>query len=151
MCVCVCMSVYIKGLSGFFILMSRWSIQRIKARNALSLVSCVYCVYQHCRHKGSKHCKCYAVYVDTVDTKHIHTFLPVTFLILNQFLIPKSFGKLRFRALPVLCMWTLSMQVVSIPNAFNAIYVKAVNTFSTQYTHMYCYTLNYSYFKLDNR
>ena len=28
-----------------------------------------------------------AIYVDTVDTKHIHTFLPITFLIFNRFSI----------------------------------------------------------------
>ena len=32
-----------------------------------------------------------AIYVDTVDTKHIHTFLPITFLIFNQFSIRKKF------------------------------------------------------------
>ena len=32
-------------------------------------------------------------------------------------------------------MLTLLMQVISISDAFNAMYVKAVDTFSTQYTH----------------
>ena len=32
-----------------------------------------------------------AIYVNTVDTKHIHTFLPITFLIFNQFSIRKKF------------------------------------------------------------
>ena len=43
------MCVYIKGSSGFFILMLRWLIQRIKGCNALYVV--------------------YVVYVDTVETK----------------------------------------------------------------------------------
>ena len=34
-----------------------------------------------------------AIYVDTVDTKHIHMFLPITFLIFNQFSIRKKFWK----------------------------------------------------------
>ena len=34
-----------------------------------------------------------AIYVDTVDTKHIHTFLPITFLIFNGFSIRKKFWK----------------------------------------------------------
>ena len=34
-----------------------------------------------------------AIYVDTVDTKHIHTFLPITFLIFNRFSIRKKFWK----------------------------------------------------------
>ena len=41
-----------------------------------------------------------AIYVDTVDTKHIHTFLLITFLIFNRFSIRKKFWKaeLRLRA-----------------------------------------------------
>ena len=34
-----------------------------------------------------------AIYVDTVDTKHIHTFLPITFLIFSGFSIHKKFWK----------------------------------------------------------
>ena len=34
-----------------------------------------------------------AIYVDTVDTKHIYTFLPITFLIFNGFSIRKKFWK----------------------------------------------------------
>ena len=34
-----------------------------------------------------------AIYVNTVDTKHIHTFLPITFLIFNRFSIRKMFWK----------------------------------------------------------
>ena len=33
------------------------------------------------------------IYVDTVDTKHIHTFLPIIFLIFNRFSIHKKFWK----------------------------------------------------------
>ena len=36
----------------------------------------------------------------------------------------------------ILCMLTLSTQGASISNAFSAIYVEAVNTFSIQYTHI---------------
>ena len=34
-----------------------------------------------------------AIYVDTVDRKHIHTFLPITFLIFNWFSICKKIWK----------------------------------------------------------
>ena len=34
-----------------------------------------------------------AMYVDTVNTKHIHTFLLITFLIFNRFSIRKKFWK----------------------------------------------------------
>ena len=33
------------------------------------------------------------LYVEAVDTKHIHTFVPITFLIFNQFSIRKKFWK----------------------------------------------------------
>ena len=36
----------------------------------------------------------------------------------------------------ILCMSTLSTQGVSISHAINALYVEAVDTFSTQYTDM---------------
>ena len=34
-----------------------------------------------------------AIYVNTVDTKHINTFLPIIFLIFNRFSIRKKFWK----------------------------------------------------------
>ena len=55
-----------------------------------------------------------AIYVDTVDTKHIHTFLQITFLIFNGFSICKKFWKAEtqgFSTIPsILYMSTLSTQ-----------------------------------------
>ena len=55
-----------------------------------------------------------AIYVNTVDTKHIHTFLPITFLIFNGFSIPKKFWKAEtqgFSTIPsILYMLILSIQ-----------------------------------------
>ena len=55
-----------------------------------------------------------AIYVDTVDTKHIHTFLPITFLIFNGFSIRKKFWKAEtqsFSTIPsILYMSILSIQ-----------------------------------------
>ena len=55
-----------------------------------------------------------AIYVDTVDTKHIQTFLPITFLIFNGFSIHKKFwkaGTQSFSTIPsILYMSTLSIQ-----------------------------------------
>ena len=55
-----------------------------------------------------------AIYVDTVDTKHIHTFLPITFLIFNGFSICKKFWKAEtqgFSTIPsILYMSILSIQ-----------------------------------------
>ena len=37
--------------------------------------------------------------VEAVDTKHIHTFLPITFLIFNRFSIHKKFWKAETKGL----------------------------------------------------
>ena len=50
---------------------------------------CYIC--QYCRYKTRISNAFNDIYVDTVDTKHIHTFLPITFLIFNQFSIHKKF------------------------------------------------------------
>ena len=52
-----------------------------------------YYTCRHCRHKTRIPNAFNAIYVDTVDTKHIHTFLPITFLIINGFSIRKKFWK----------------------------------------------------------
>ena len=54
------------------------------------------------------------IYVNTVDTKHIHTFLPISFLIFNQFSIHKKFWKAETEGFSI------------IPS--NTIYVNTVNT-----------------------
>ena len=54
-----------------------------------------------------------AIYVDTVDTKHIYTFLPITFLIFNGFSIREKFKKAEtqgFSTIPSL----LYMSILSI-------------------------------------
>ena len=55
-----------------------------------------------------------AIYVDTLNTKHIHTFLPMTFLIFNGFSIRKKFWKAEtqgFSTIPsILYMSILSIQ-----------------------------------------
>ena len=43
--------------------------------------------------RRSKHVMHSMLYVEAVNTKHIHTFLPITFLIFNQFSIRKKFWK----------------------------------------------------------
>ena len=68
-----------------------------------------------------------AIYVDAVDTKHIHTFLPITFLIFNRFSICKKFWKAG-TIYQILYMLTLSTLGISISNAFNAMYVDTVDT-----------------------
>ena len=52
-----------------------------------------YYICQYCRYKTRISNAFNAIYVDTVDTKHIHTFLPITFLIFNGFSIRKKFWK----------------------------------------------------------
>ena len=85
----------------------------------------IWFVYFLCRHSRYK----------TLTHIFAHNFLNIE-PIFNL----KKFGKLRLRAFQpchqILCMLILSMQVIRISNAFNAMYVKAVDTFCTQYTHM---------------
>ena len=71
--------------------MLRLSIQRIKAM----LLCIVYAMlFVNTVDTKIKACNAFnAIYVDTVNTKHIHTFLPITFLIFNQFSIRKKFWK----------------------------------------------------------
>ena len=68
----------------------------------------------YCWHKTRIFNAFNAIYVDTVDTKHIHTFLSITFLIFNGFSIRKKFWKADtqgFSTIPsILYMSTLSTQ-----------------------------------------
>ena len=99
---------------------------------------CYICWY--CRYRTRISNAFNAIYVDTVNTKHIRMFFPIIFLIFNWFSIRKKFWKAEteeFSTIPsMLYMLILSILDISVSNAFNAIYVKAVDTFSTQYTHM---------------
>ena len=64
-----------------------------------------------------------AMYVNTVDTKHIYTFLPITFLIFNQFSIHKNFWKAE------------TVGFSTIPS--NTIYVETVDTKHKYLMHFY--------------
>ena len=90
--------------------------------------------------RRSKHAMHSMLYVEAVDTKHIHTFLSITSLIFNKFSIRKKFWKAEtegFSTIPsntiyvdtvdtrqgsllysMLCMSTLSTLGISISNAF---------------------------------
>ena len=90
-----------------------------------------YYICRHCRYKTRISNVFNAIYVDTVDTKHIHTLLPITFLIFNGFSIRKSFGKLRLRAFQTYHQYYICQHCrykTRISNAFNAIYVDTVDT-----------------------
>ena len=64
----------------------------------------------------SKHVMHSMLYVEAVDTKHIHTFLPITFLLFNRFSIRKKFWKAETEGF------------LMHSNAFNAMYVDTVDT-----------------------
>ena len=70
--------------------------------------------------------------MSTLLIQRTYTFLPVTFLIFNQFSIQLKFGKLRLRAFQPyhipLYMSILLIQDIRISNVFNAIYVDTVDT-----------------------
>ena len=85
-----------------------------------------YYICLHCRHKTRISNAFNAMYVNTVDTKHIYTFLPITFLTFNWFSICKKFWKAEtvgFSTIQsnTIYMLTLSTLGISISNAFLAI------------------------------
>ena len=92
----------------------------------------LYYICRHCRYKTRISNAFNAIYVDTVDTKHIHTFLLITFLIFNGFSIRKKFWKAEtqgFSTIPsILYICQYCRYKTRISNAFNAIYVDTVDT-----------------------
>ena len=74
----------------------------------------IYYICRHCWFRTRISNAFNAIYVDTVDAKHIHTFLPITFLIFNWFSIRKRFWKAEtedFSTIPsILYMLILSIQ-----------------------------------------
>ena len=95
-------------------------------------IECYIC--RHCRYKTRISNAFNAIYVDTVDTKHIHTFLPITFLIFNGFSIQKKFWKAETQLFnhTIYYICRHCRYKTRISNAFNAIYVKL----SIQFSHL---------------
>ena len=58
---------------------------------------CACCVCQHCQHCQHKSDALNAMHVDRVNTKHMHTFLLITFLIFNWFPIWKKNWKIEIQ------------------------------------------------------
>ena len=92
----------------------------------------LYYICRHCRYKTRISNAFNAIYVDTVDTKHIHTFLLITFLIFNGFSIRKKFWKAEtqgFSTIPsILYMSTLSIQFSHLIVLCIRCHVRATNT-----------------------
>ena len=92
----------------------------------------LYYICRHCRYKTRISNAFNAIYVDTVDTKHIHTFLLHNFLNIQWIFNPqKVLGKLRLRAFQPYHLYSICRHCrykTRISNAFNAIYVDIVNT-----------------------
>ena len=95
----------------------------------------LYYICRHCRYKTRISNAFNAIYVNTVDTKHIHTFLLITFWIFNGFSMDfqsaKSFEKLGLRAFQPYHLYYICRHCrykTRISNAFNAIYVNTVDT-----------------------
>ena len=99
-----------------FLIFNRFSIRKKfwKAETWLFNHTIKYYICPHCRHKTRISNVFNATYVDTVNTKHLYTFLPITFLIFNRFSIRKKFWKAK----------TVSFS--TIPS--NTIYMDTVNT-----------------------
>ena len=91
-----------------------------------------YYICWHCRHKTKISNAFNAIYVDTVNTKHIYTFLPISFLILNQFSIRKKFWKAETEDFSTI--------------ASNTIYVDTVDTRQGSLMHsMLCISIHCRY------
>ena len=90
-----------------------------------------YYICWHCQYKTRISNAFNTIYVDTVDTKHIHTFLPITFLIFNGFSIHKKFWKANtkgFSTIPILSMLTLLIQFSHLILLCIKCCVRATNT-----------------------
>ena len=91
-----------------------------------------YYICQYCRYKTRISNAFNAIYVNTVNTKHIHTFLPITFLIFNGFSIHKKFWKAETQGFPtipsILSMLTLSIQFSHLIVLCIRCCVRATNT-----------------------
>ena len=99
-----------------------------------------YYICRHCRYKTRISNAFNAIYVDTVDTKHIQTFLPITFLIFNGFSIHKEFWKAGTQAFQPYHQYYICRHrryKTRISNAFNAIYVNTVDTVFTPHSTLY--------------
>ena len=99
-----------------------------------------YYICQYCLYKTRISNAFNAIYVDTVDTKHIHTFLSITFLILNGFSIRKKFWKAETQGFSTIHQYYICQYCqykTRISNAFNAIYVDTVDTVFTPHSTLY--------------
>ena len=91
-----------------------------------------YYICRHCRYKTRISNAFNTIFVNTVDTKHIHTFPTHNFLNIQRiFQSANSFGKLRLRTFQpyhkyYICRYCWYKTRIS--NAFNAIYVDTVDT-----------------------
>ena len=101
----------------------------------------LYYICWHCRYKTRISNAFNAIYVDTVDTKHIHKFLLITSLIFNGFSIRKKFWKAETQGF----FWPYHLYYICwhcwyktrISNAFHAIYVDTVDTVFTPHSTLY--------------
>ena len=77
-----------------------------------------------------------AIYVNTVDTKHIHTFLPITFLIFNWFLICKTFWKAETQSFFNHTINTIYVNTVDTRQESLMHSMLAMSTLSIQFSHL---------------
>ena len=108
----------------------------------------IYYICRYCWYRARISNALNAIYVDTVDTKHIHTFLPIIFLILKPiFNLQKSFGKLRLRAFQpyhqILYMLTLLTLGISISDALLPITFLRSHPNSFLYVCQQCWQTRY--------
>ena len=95
----------------------------------------LYYICRHCRYKTRISNAFNAIYVNTVNTKHIHTFLPITFSIFNGFSIHKKFWKAEtqsFSTIPsILYVDTVNTRQGSLMHS-----MLSMSTLSIQFSHL---------------
>ena len=77
-----------------------------------------------------------AIYVDTVNTKHIHTFLPITFLIFNGFSIRKKFWKAETQGFSTIPSNTIYVDTVDARQGSLMHSMLSMSTLSIQFSHL---------------
>ena len=141
--VCVCVCVCVCALKGT--VASSFSCWDGRYKGSKGAMHCMLCMSKLLRQIIKAYNTFNAIYVNTVNTKHVHTFLHITLLIFNWFskfwkaetqdfaTIPSNtiyFDTVNTRSLmhSLLSMSTLLIQNMKVCNVFNAIYVDTVNT-----------------------
>ena len=121
-------------LKGTVASFSCWDDRYIGSKQAMHCMLCMFYMSTMWRQR-IKACKAFnAMYVDTVNTEHIHTFLPMTFLIFKCFQSKKvleSWDSGLFNLIKCYVCWSI-LKVLKVIFDFD-MYVNTVNVSQNQF------------------